>query len=259
MVFPRLKRVAVAIAGVTVLLVSGCGATDPAPADGEPSAAGAKKTAAPAAPTSEAVTVEPSDTAATERDYDKCGPGTQRFNGAAADEFGAANVSEAHCTFVELSMEHGFEADLMKKDRGFTASDFSFWREYMTPGARTDWDQAVDKIVVDPDDAAASVIWGLTWFHTAGGSGYSFVKDSAVVLDKTFSSATTAVDLTTGEPRLSLTFTISADANLMKDGKLVPVNLSKDLSLYLVRNLESSQKMWLIGGWKASFNIDKPQ
>lgn len=255
---PARNRIGSVLAVTALLALTGCSGDDKTP---DTASTPSGSSSATDSPTSTPTTPAPTVTNGPDGRYETCDARTTPFTGAAADTFGADKVMNAYCTYAQISVEQTFLDNLMRSaPEDLTYADFQFWEQYMTADALASWKASVKKSLTNDsasEEADASVL-ALTYYDVFPGSEYSFTEDVAV-RNRKFSLAKIAVDTAQSEARLALTFTVSGDFNVVKDGTdeayLYPT--SKDITYYLVPT-EDPDRLWLIDGWLAKFHVGEP-
>lgn len=182
--------------------------------------------------------------------------GSEPFTGQAADHWGADNVMQAYCDMVNFTLvESSWVESLMRKPadgRVREAIEFSFVKQWMTPGMQAAWDADVQQALAG-DEEALSKVQAMT-FHNLTGEGIELPDRPDLVTNQSFSPAETWTDNLgpDGADRLAIKFTVSADVRLVQGGKSVVLPMEKTVTYFLVP-ADQDEPPWLIDGFSGTF------
>ena len=177
-----------------------------------------------------------------------CVPGTEPFDGPAADTFGADQVMTAYCTLAELADEQARTslALLVPEQK---ARDVDRLQRILTQDTTRPWD---DWIRVRAAGADRSPIDGLTLHDVRRPpAGYQRADDGPYVFGTQVGPAT--AELARGGDALSLTFQLDTGLVLEEQGddtgrhSLLPV--TRRATYVLVPTADG----WLVDEWRADF------
>lgn len=255
---------AAVLAAVTLISLTACGNSDKKPdAKTKPTATAPASTSPSETPTPDASPTPgtPKITQDPNGKTNYCQGNQKPFTGEAADKFGAEKVMAGYCEMVKLTMEQSFVPNMLRQESDFRAVEFTIPGQYMTAAARKDWDAQVNKVVTGTGDQ--SEVWSMMFVGLNYGEGdaYRYYPDSSAmptVLNQSFTPATTSVDTKGSQPRLVLSFSVSADL-VMTDGKdPYLIHATKKMTYWLVDNGTAPDKPWLIDGYSSEPHFDKP-
>lgn len=253
-------RLGPALAAVAILTLTAC-SNDAEPPNADPSASVTSED--PSTHPSDEPRADPSDNPAKVPDIsvdpdtgelDFCDQQTTPFTGSAPEEFGQEKVKQAYCDMVALQYQYGFVHSLWSRpfDGEFRAIEFSQIRPHLTTDAREVWDEKVEKFVNEGDEKSAADMYGLMGFGAQGARGFTFAEatEEPLYYNLKISPARTGVDREESEPRLLLTFTVTLDLNMIKNGERVFLPFEKEITYYLLDNGDHPDIPWLIDTWK---------
>jgi len=180
-----------------------------------------------------------------------------RFTGPAADQFGSDNVMAAYRSTVNYTLKNSYNENLAtKKVNELTPEDLAFVRDQMTPTARASFDRDLANAGNSIDSAAN--VQSLVFYDLQASDTRLRTDGPGVFVDKNFTPAEVGVDTSTGSPRLSMTYTVTANARYtdVATGQNMKAPLGKTITYWLTPNTDAAtaqEKPFLIDGWRSTF------
>lgn len=253
---------AVALAVTLAFGVTSCSNDDPAPSPSpEPSASSTDKNDPTDSPTVNPTKKPGGTTSVICRDPKTLTP----FTGAAVAKFGADEVMDAYCEMADFFYLNAVTGLTAPKD-SYEAVELSWVKDWMSPEASSDWDAIVRDELKDLTDGDGGIN-RVTYFNLRGveGEGYAFPQpDSGLpsMIGGGVGAASTKVStLEDGTDALDVSFTVTTNVVIQKDGKDFAFPIEREVSLRLVPTGAkiADAHSWLIAGWNCSYSASDPE